>query len=154
MPLAIERKDIEDTAVIAVRGELDIATAPELRAALMQAIEQHPGARLIADLEGLEFIDSAGLGILVGGRKRARTTGGDLVLVSTGRNVGRTLEPREDAHPTSTAPRDRRAGGIPLAHEEPAVGQVPREGVATPERLHVAHDAVLPHDGVRDATPR
>jgi anti-sigma B factor antagonist len=81
-----------DGTVVAMRGELDIGTAPELRATLMEAIEQHPGERLIADLEGLEFIDSAGLGILIGGRKRAQAEGGDLVLVSTGRNVAKILE--------------------------------------------------------------
>ena len=86
--LGVERQG----TVVAVRGELDINTAPELRAALMEAIEQHPGERLIVDLEGLEFVDSAGLGILIGGRKRAQTGGGDLVLVSTGRNVGRLLQ--------------------------------------------------------------
>ncbi|MDA0169529.1 STAS domain-containing protein [Solirubrobacter taibaiensis] len=88
MAFAVQRQD----AVIAVRGELDIATAPELRAALAEAIHTLPGTRLIADLEGLEFIDSAGLGILIGGRKRAQAQGGDLVLVSTGRNISRALE--------------------------------------------------------------
>jgi anti-sigma B factor antagonist len=88
LAFGVERQD----TVVAVRGELDINTAPELRAALMEAIEAHPGARLIVDLEGLEFVDSAGLGILIGGRKRAQAGGGDLVLVSTGRNVRRLLE--------------------------------------------------------------
>jgi anti-sigma B factor antagonist len=88
MSFGVQREE----TVVAVRGELDIGTAPELRAALMDAIEQHPGERLIADLEGLEFIDSAGLGILIGGRKRAQAAGGDLVLVSTGRNVRKILE--------------------------------------------------------------
>ena len=88
MPFVVQR----DERVVAVRGELDIGTAPELRAALMEAIDQYPGERLIADLEGLEFIDSAGLGILIGGRKRAQAEGGDLVLVDTGRNVARILE--------------------------------------------------------------
>jgi anti-sigma B factor antagonist len=92
MPFGVERRDSEGAVVIAVRGELDIGTAPELRAALAEAIEAHPGARLIADLEGLDFIDSAGLGILVGGRKRAQSRDGDVVLVSTGLNIGRTLE--------------------------------------------------------------
>ncbi|MBE2319447.1 STAS domain-containing protein [Solirubrobacter sp. CPCC 204708] len=92
MPFAVDRRDIEDTVVVAVRGELDIGTAPDLRVALMEAIERQPDGRIIADLEGLEFIDSAGLGILIGGRKRAQAGGGDLVLVSTGRNVAKILE--------------------------------------------------------------
>ena len=81
-----------ENEVVAVRGALDIATAPQLRAALSEAIETHPGLTLIVDLEGVEFIDSAGLGMLVGGRRRAQAHGGDIVLVSTARNVGRVLE--------------------------------------------------------------
>jgi anti-sigma B factor antagonist len=85
------RIDREET-VIAVRGELDIATAPQLRAALIEAIDTHPGEELIVDLNGVEFIDSAGLGMLVGGRRRARERRGDLILVSTGRIVGNVLK--------------------------------------------------------------
>lgn len=92
MAFAVQRQDAGGMAVVAVRGELDISTAPQLRAALIEAIEAHPGACIVADLEGLEFVDSAGLGILVGGRRRAQAGDGDLVLVSTGRNVGRILE--------------------------------------------------------------
>lgn len=92
MSFVVDRQDVEDTIVIAVRGELDIGTAPALRSALMEAIEERPGARIVADLEGLDFVDSAGLGILIGGRKRAQAGDGDLVLVSTGRNVTKILD--------------------------------------------------------------
>jgi anti-sigma B factor antagonist len=79
-------------AVVAVHGELDLDTAPELRAALIEAIDEHPGRPLIVDLEGIDFIDSAGLGVLVGGLKHARDREGDLMLVVTAQNVLRVLE--------------------------------------------------------------
>lgn len=72
--------------VVRVIGDLDIATAPILRghlAALLSCGHQ----RLILDLASLDFIDSTGLGTLVGGLKRARARGGQLALAGT---TGRT----------------------------------------------------------------
>jgi anti-sigma B factor antagonist len=103
----VERQD----GVVAVRGDLDVEGAPELRRELISAIEEEPGRRLVVDLEGVEFIDSAGLGILVGGRRRARTGDGELVLVATGLAVLRVLELTGltrafEIHPTREAALD------------------------------------------------
>ena len=92
MTLRAERRDGEGHPVVAVHGDLDVDGAPELRRALVEAIDEHPGRQLILDLEGVDFIDSAGLGMLVAGLKRAKDRGGDLVLVATGQNVLRILE--------------------------------------------------------------
>ena len=78
--------------MVAVHGEIDFEGAPSLRLALIEAIDEHPGHRVVVDLEGVDFIDSAGLGMLVGGLKRARGNDGDLVLVATGRSVVKVLE--------------------------------------------------------------
>jgi anti-sigma B factor antagonist len=88
LSIAVER-DAGATLVV-LRGDLDLATAPELRECLVQVIED--GARIVIDLEGVGFLDSAGLGILVGGLKRARTRNGDLELVCSNREVLRPLE--------------------------------------------------------------
>jgi anti-sigma B factor antagonist len=88
----LEPRDGQDVPVVAVRGELDLDSAPDLRSALIEAIDEHPGRQVVVDLEGVDFIDSAGLGVLVGGLERARTRDGDLVLVATGRSVVRVLE--------------------------------------------------------------
>lgn len=88
MNLRVERQDL----VVAVHGELDVGGAAELRGVLLKAIEEHPGRPLVVDLEGVDFIDSAGLGVLLGGLKRAKDTGGDVLLVATGQNVVRVLE--------------------------------------------------------------
>jgi len=88
----VERPDDESAPVVAVHGELDLDSAQELRNALVETIDEHPGLTVIVDLEGVEFIDSAGLGVLLGGRERAQSRNGDLVLVATGRSVVRVLE--------------------------------------------------------------
>jgi anti-sigma B factor antagonist len=92
MDLQVDRRDGEGVAVLAVRGELDLDGAPHLRLALVEAIDENPGRRVVVDLEGVDFIDSAGLGVLVGGLKRARSNDGDLALVTTGRSVMKVLE--------------------------------------------------------------
>jgi anti-sigma B factor antagonist len=82
----------EGVPVVAVHGELDIDGAPELRTVLIEAIDEHPGQQVVVDLEGVGFIDSAGLSVLLGGLERARDAGGDLTLVATGQGVLKVLE--------------------------------------------------------------
>jgi len=66
--------------VFGLRGSLDIATAPSLRAALLEAAGQ--GKReIVVDLTRVEFIDSTGLGSLIGAHRRAQEEGGSLRLV-------------------------------------------------------------------------
>lgn len=92
MHLRVERQDVETLPVVAVHGELDVDSAPELRRALIEAIDEHSGRPLVVDLEGVDLIDSAGLGVLVGGLKRAKDREGELVLVATGRSVTKVLD--------------------------------------------------------------
>ena len=80
----------EAATLVVLRGDLDLATAPELRECLVKVIDE--GERVVIDLEAVGFLDSAGLGILVGGLKRARTRGGELELVCTGQDVLKPLE--------------------------------------------------------------
>jgi anti-sigma B factor antagonist len=80
MLVDIERSEAVDSVVVAVRGELDMDSAPSLRGALLEAIGEGPAPRVVVDLEGVDFIDSAGLGVLVGGLKRARAHGPDARL--------------------------------------------------------------------------
>ena len=86
------RVELVPGPVIAVHGELDLEGAPELRTVLVDAIEEHPGQDVVVDLEGVGFIDSAGLSVLLGGLERARDAGGDLTLVATGQSVLKVLE--------------------------------------------------------------
>ena len=79
------------TTVVAVSGEIDVFTAPQLREVLMGAIEQGC-QRLVVDLEGVEFLDSTGLAVLVAGLKRVREAGGDLHLVCTRDHILRVLD--------------------------------------------------------------
>jgi anti-sigma B factor antagonist len=90
MALTIQTSDEGTATLLVLRGELDISTSPQLRDELVQVITD--GRRIVVDLEGLGFIDSVGLGILVSGLKRARSAGGDLALVCANRTILQPLE--------------------------------------------------------------
>lgn len=70
---AVEVPDEEGT-VLAVTGDLDLASVPQFRRALRKATS--PGRRLVVDLTGVDVIDSAGIGLLIGARARALATDG------------------------------------------------------------------------------
>jgi len=70
---------VDGNGEVVVDGEVDVATAPQLREALHQAID-HGATRLRIDLADVGFIDSAGLGVLIGVLKRIREVGGEIEL--------------------------------------------------------------------------
>lgn len=73
-------------------GELDLATAPELEAAVLPAAQE--GREIVLDLRGLEFIDSSGVRVVVSAHTAAQTSGGSVVLLRPPPNspVQRVLE--------------------------------------------------------------
>lgn len=78
-----------DLAVITVNGELDIATCPDLAAAL--ALQAAHRRSILLDMRGVEFLDSIGLRLLLHGRERAALDGVSFELM-TGEAVDHTLE--------------------------------------------------------------
>jgi anti-sigma B factor antagonist len=80
-----------DGPVLRVEGEVDVYTSPALRDELYRIIEG--GAeRVVVDLAAMDFIDSSGLGVLVGALKRIRERSGDLELRSMQPPARKVLE--------------------------------------------------------------
>jgi anti-anti-sigma factor len=75
---------VDQPAVVRVRGEVDIATAPRLRGALAEEQwrrqQESAAAPLVVDLSEVTFMGACGLGVLVRALGEARRSGGDLVL--------------------------------------------------------------------------
>ena len=78
-------------ARVAVMGEVDLSTAPELKQALAEVIDNGAHAVLV-DLSEATFIDSTTLGVLMGAVKRLRPAGGELAIVCRDPNIRRIFE--------------------------------------------------------------
>ncbi len=78
------------TLIFKLRGSLDLATAPTVRAALTEATEKG-NHDLIVDLTQLEFLDSTGLGVLIGAHRRAAERGGSFRLIVADGPISRLL---------------------------------------------------------------
>jgi len=91
MDLRIDVTHRDGWSVLAVGGEVDVATAPRLREQLI-ALVNDQRFLIVVDLTGVDFIDSTGLGVLIGALKRVRTQDGQLVLVCTERRILKVFE--------------------------------------------------------------
>ena len=76
---------------VSVRGEIDLATAPELEARVLGAFEGGPSS-IVLDLAALTFIDSSGLRALVSLSKEARERGSSFALRNVPRHAQRVLD--------------------------------------------------------------
>jgi anti-sigma B factor antagonist len=81
----------QGTAVIRPEGRVTMVNAAELRSAVAEALEAG-GALVVVDLSRCEFMDSSGLGALVGALKAARQSGGDLRIAAPTEQVVTVLE--------------------------------------------------------------
>ena len=91
MDLGLDLSEREGCSVLAVSGEVDVATVPRLREQLHSLVAQ--GDRcIVVDLDAVDFLDSTGLGVLVGALKRVRSSGGDLQLICTQPRIRKVFE--------------------------------------------------------------
>lgn len=80
MDLSLTTHDDGGAVVLGVSGEVDVYSAPALGDRINEILDSGQ-RRVVVDLNAVEFIDSTGLGTLVGGHNRARELGGQLHLV-------------------------------------------------------------------------
>jgi len=80
--LDVETSNRDGASVLTLRGEIDVYTAPRLRQAIIDLVDGG-ATRVVVDMEKVDFLDSTGLGVLVGGLKRVKLKEGSLSIVAT-----------------------------------------------------------------------
>src|SRR5207248_1824638 len=81
----------EGIVVLDLQGEVDAFTAPKLKQEMINQIEKGI-VRLAVDLADVTYLDSTGLGVLIGGLKRTRDKGGELVLICPNVRITRIFD--------------------------------------------------------------
>lgn len=82
MDLTLETREQDGHTLLAIGGEIDVYTAPKLRDKITELVNAGHHS-LILDMENVDFLDSTGLGVLVGGLKKIRAQEGTMALICT-----------------------------------------------------------------------
>lgn len=92
MSLNIEMEVRSEVLCIRLSGELDHHTADILRSKATQAIEEYGIRHIVLNLEGLSFMDSSGLGVILGRYKQLKQLHGEMVVCSVSPAVERLFD--------------------------------------------------------------
>ena len=86
--------DVKENQILSVRlaGELDHHTSDQGREEVSQAIEAHQIRYLILNLKQLDFMDSSGLGVILGRYKQIKQTGGEMIVCSITPTIERLFD--------------------------------------------------------------
>jgi anti-sigma B factor antagonist len=84
--LKLRHYNKDGTEVVDVAGEIDVYTAPRLRELLIDLVNKNK-YQLVVNMDEVEFLDSTGLGVLVGAVKRVRAHDGSVVIVCTQQRI-------------------------------------------------------------------
>jgi anti-sigma B factor antagonist len=79
MQISIRR--VDNTAIVDVSGDIDLASSPEVRKALLHEVRDNRRPRVVMNLSEVRYIDSSGVASLVEGLKASRDIGSRFILV-------------------------------------------------------------------------
>ena len=93
MPIefAVNPQSTNGLLVVEVAGEIDLFTAPELKAAISEGLDAG-SEKVVIDLTKTTFLDSTALGVLIGTVKRLRDNDGSMTIVNSDQNIAKTFE--------------------------------------------------------------
>ncbi len=117
-PLAVERSRSDGYDVLAVEGELDIATAPRMISALNEALADM-AFPLVVDLSRVVFMDSTGLALLINARRRVRRLGHGFAIACPRGPISRVFEIADMVESLQVHP-DRESAGLAALQPAPA----------------------------------
>jgi len=80
-----------DAYIVELSGEIDVYTSPKVKESIAELIDQGHYS-LVINLENVRYIDSTGLGVLIGALKRVREHGGSVNLVCTNPQIKKIFD--------------------------------------------------------------
>jgi anti-sigma B factor antagonist len=114
IPLAVERSRVDGCELLAVEGELDIATAPRMISALNDAFADL-ARPLVVDLSSVDFMDSTGLALLINAHRRVTRRGQGFAIVCPGGPISRVFEVTDMVESLRVCP-DRASAQLAATH--------------------------------------
>jgi anti-sigma B factor antagonist len=111
LPLAVERIRADGYELLAIEGEIDIATSPRLIASLNEVVTDS-AAGMVVDLSAVEFMDSTGLALLVRAQRRMRKRGRGFAVVCPDGPVRRIFEITDMVGTLGVSPTREAALGV------------------------------------------
>lgn len=89
----IEAERVGSNLIVTIEGELDLETSPQFRSFVEEKLDQYQTIKhLVLDLKKVNFIDSSGLGVILGRFKRISQAGGKLSAINVSEQVRRIFE--------------------------------------------------------------
>jgi anti-anti-sigma factor len=89
--IRVNTGDLQGVPLMEVTGDIDLSTLPHLQRAIENTLNKNSGSRLVIDLRRVSFIDSSGVGALIGAKKRLMTRHGELYIICGDDHVRRKL---------------------------------------------------------------
>ncbi|GAK06589.1 MULTISPECIES: anti-sigma F factor antagonist [Geomicrobium] len=92
MSFSVEVEQKQNILCVRLHGELDHHSASELRAIVDRHLEEHNTKHIVLNAEGLTFMDSSGIGVILGRYKKLQPRGGRLIVCGVSAPVYRLFE--------------------------------------------------------------
>ena len=90
--LQISARHLDKTTILDVSGDIDLASSPDLRKALLRELRELRIPRVVLNLKAVEYVDSSGVASLVEGLKASRDVGSRLILFGLNSAVREVLQ--------------------------------------------------------------
>jgi anti-sigma B factor antagonist len=81
-----------DAILLALRGEIDLHNSPQIRTVVLDLIQKHKPLRIVFNVDGVAYMDSSGIAVLVEALKKLKPTGGKIYLTNVQPRVRGLLE--------------------------------------------------------------
>ena len=90
--MKIVARNLDKIAIFDITGDIDLATSPELRKALLREFRELKTPRVVLNLTAVRYIDSSGVASLVEGLKASRDAGSRFIMFGLNRTVRDVLQ--------------------------------------------------------------